>query len=65
MTSAKVVKPAAAEKADPAPTIDEAADSAEESDRLRRRKGRSAYVFGGNSGALSTGQVGTKTLTGA
>jgi hypothetical protein len=64
MSSPKVVKPAPVKLPDPPPTIDQAANNAEANDRLRRRKGRSAYVFGGNSGALSTGQVGTKNLTG-
>jgi hypothetical protein len=64
MSSPKVVKPAPVKLPDPPPTIDQAAQNAEANDRLRKRKGRSAYIFGGNSGALSTTAVGTKTLTG-
>jgi len=47
-----------------APTIDAAAQAADAGDRLRRRKGRAGYVFGGKAppGPIQTG---TKVLTGS
>lgn len=53
----------AVQEAPTAPTVDQAAQRAEEDLRLRRRRGRSAYIF---SGRTSTTQptVGVKTLTG-
>jgi len=47
----------------PPPTIDEAAQKSEESDRLRRRKGRLATIFAGKVKQAPT-QVAQKTLTG-
>lgn len=66
MSSPKVVKPAPVKLPDPPPTIDQAAQNAEANDKLRRRKGRAAYVFGGKtSGAMQATPVATKTLTGS
>lgn len=49
----------------PPPTIDEAARSADEADKLRRRKGRLATVFAGRQpDGGGQVQVGTKSLTG-
>ncbi len=64
MKSPKVVQPAPVKMPDPPPTIDETTQAAESEDRLRRRRGRSSYVFGGN--AMSATQVSTaqKQLTG-
>lgn len=47
---------------DPPPTVDQAQKNAEEQDRLRRRKGRAAYIFGGASATQAP--VGQKNLTG-
>ena len=47
----------------PAPTIDVAARAAEDAMRLRRRKGRGGYVFGGKAPAAPI-SAGTKALTG-
>ena len=47
---------------DPPPTIDQASVQSEAADRLRRRRGRASYVFGGNQ--LSPVSVSSKTLTG-
>lgn len=46
-----------------APTIDQAAQNAEDELRRKRRKGRGAYVFGGKAppGPIAAG---TKTLVG-
>lgn len=48
---------------DPPPTIDQAAMQADANDRLKRRKGRASYVFGGSGGGAPT-VVSGKTLTG-
>lgn len=47
----------------PAPTIDVAAQAAEDELRRKKRKGRSGYIFGGKApqGPIASG---TKTLTG-
>jgi hypothetical protein len=47
---------------DAPPTIDQASKAAEDSDRLRRRKGRKDYIFGGATNAPVS--VGQKTLLG-
>lgn len=47
----------------PAPTIDVAAQAAEDANRLRRRRGRASYIFGGKA-APAPVMTGTKTLTG-
>lgn len=47
-----------------APTEDEARKSAEQSDMLRRRKGRAATILTSQTGDTSTTNVGTKTLLG-
>lgn len=49
---------------DPPPTIDQASKAAEDSDRLRRRKGRSSYIFGGKNPSAPV-SIGTKTLLGS
>lgn len=46
------------------PTIDDAAKMRDGVDRIRRRRGVLANIFGGNSAAPSTPSVGVKTLTG-
>lgn len=46
----------------PPPTIDEAARQSEESDKLRRRKGRLATIFAGQRGGATP--VAQKSLTG-
>lgn len=65
MSSPKVVKPAPVKLPDPPPTVDTAAQNAEANDKLRRRKGRAAYVFGGKTGVMQATPVATKTLTGS
>lgn len=47
-----------------APTIDEARQAAEQSDLLRRRRGRAATILTGQTGDTSAVNVGTKTLLG-
>lgn len=47
-----------------APTIDQAAQQAEDQMRLRRRRGRAAYTKT-NPQSLGQPNVGTKTLTGS
>lgn len=47
-----------------APTEDEARKAAEQSDLLRRRKGRAATILTSQTGDTSTANVGTKTLLG-
>lgn len=44
------------------PTIDDTVDNRQESDRIRKRRGIFANIFGGNSAAPAT--VGTRSLTG-
>jgi hypothetical protein len=46
----------------PPPTIDEAVSRSEESDKLRRRRGRLATIFAGQRGGAAPVQQ--KTLTG-
>lgn len=46
------------------PTIDDARAAADQSDLLRRRRGRAATILTGRSGDTSTVNVGTKTLLG-
>jgi hypothetical protein len=47
-----------------APTIDDAAKNRDEVDRIRRRRGVLANVFGGNAPGASNPAVGVKTLLG-
>lgn len=47
-----------------APTEDEARKASEQSDLLRRRKGRAATILTSQTGDTSTANVGTKTLLG-
>lgn len=47
-----------------APTEDEARKAAEQSDLLRKRKGRAATILTSQTGDTSTANVGTKTLLG-
>lgn len=44
------------------PTIDDTVDNRQESDRIRKRRGIFANIFGGNQG--SSAAIGTRTLTG-
>lgn len=46
----------------PTPTVDQAAQRAEEANRLRRRKGRQQFMVSRQGGVAPT--VATKTLTG-
>lgn len=46
------------------PTIDQASMQAEEQQRLRRRRGRWAYMFTQRQPSGDSGAVATKTLTG-
>lgn len=48
----------------PTPTIDQAAQIAEEDKRYRRRRGRQAYMLRDNQQTLGQPNVATKTLTG-
>lgn len=52
------------QEATPTPTIDQAAQNAEDEMRLRRRRGRNAYIKT-NPQTLGQPNVGTKTLTGS
>lgn len=47
------------------PTIDEARQAAEQSDLMRRRKGRASTILTSQGGGQSTTNVGTKTLLGS
>lgn len=47
-----------------APTEDEARKAAEQSDLLRKRKGRAATILTSQTGDTSTANIGTKTLLG-
>lgn len=49
----------------PTPTIDQAAQNAEDEMRLRRRKGRQRYQLTQGQSNVSTPNVGTKTLLGS
>lgn len=60
--SPKPPKPQPVVLPDPPPTIDQASQAAEESNRLRRRKGRNKYLFGGMEPGPTP--VGSKVLTG-
>lgn len=51
------------QQATPTPTIDQAAQLAEEQNRLRRRKGRQQYMLT-RPQQVATPTVATKTLTG-
>lgn len=51
------------QEATPTPTVDQAAQNAEDELRLRRRKGRSQYQLT-QPGSLAAPTVGTKQLTG-
>lgn len=65
MRSPKVQTPPPVRLPDPPPTVDQASINAEEGDRLRRRKGRSAYIFGGKeAGQMAAPTAASKTLTG-
>lgn len=64
MKSPKVVQPAPVKMPDPPPTIDETTAATESEDRLRRRRGRSSYIFGGNAMASTQVSTAQKTLTG-
>lgn len=60
----KPPKPQTLPEATPTPTIDQAAQNAEEQLRLRRRKGRNAYMLKPSSTSSVAPTVGTKTLVG-
>lgn len=50
---------------DPVPTIDDAARTRTETDRLRRRRGMAGNILTGPLGAMvPAGNLGAKTLTG-
>lgn len=58
----KPPKPVAPTLAPAPPRVDEAAASIDAADRLRRRRGRNSYIFGGKAPGPTA--VATKTLTG-
>lgn len=60
----KAPKPQKLPESTPTPTVDQAAQRAEEDNRMRRRKGRKAYLLRPQGGASSGASVATKTLTG-
>lgn len=60
----KAPKPAKMPAEQPTPTIDQAAQQAEEQNRMRRRKGRGAYMLNRQSTGAGSPAVATKTLTG-
>lgn len=64
MKSPKVVQPAPVKMPDPPPTIDETTQATESEDRLRRRRSRASYVFGGNAMAATQTSTAQKQLTG-
>lgn len=59
----KAPKPAELPKNTPTPTIDQAAQLAEEQNRLRRRRGRQNYMLAQRD-QVGPPSVGTKTLVG-
>lgn len=60
----KAPKPQALPEQVPTPTIDQAANRAEDDVRMRRRKGRSAYMLRKEGSSNAAPRVATKTLTG-
>jgi hypothetical protein len=58
----KAPKPQELPKETPTPTVDQAANNAEEANRLRRRKGRRGYMLSRNDAAPPT--TATKTALG-
>lgn len=60
----KAPKPQELPKETPTPTIDQAANNSEDQLRLRRRKGRAAYMLQKQGTQQVAPTVGTKTLTG-
>lgn len=60
----KAPKPQQLPEAQPTPTIDQAAQRAEDEMRLRRRKGRSQYMLT-RTQSIGSPNVGQKTLTGS
>lgn len=58
----KAPKPQELPKETPTPTVDQAANNAEEANRLRRRKGRRGYMLSRNDGAAPV--TATKTALG-
>ncbi len=58
-------KPVALPEATPTPTIDQAAQNAEDQLRTRRRKGRTSYMLAQREGGMAQPNVGTKTLSGS
>jgi len=61
----KAPKPIEMPKETPTPTVDQAAQNAEDQLRMNRRRGRGRYMLTPKSGASSVAPtVGTKTLVG-
>jgi hypothetical protein len=60
----KAPKPQELPKEQPTPTIDQAAQRAEDEMRMRRRKGRNQYMLT-KSQSVGAPNVGQKTLTGS
>lgn len=61
----KAPKPVEMPKETPTPTVDQAAQNAEDQLRMNRRRGRGKYLLTAKSGTASVAPtVGTKTLTG-
>lgn len=59
----KAPKPQQLAQETPTPTVDQAAQRAEESNRMRRRKGRQQFMVSRQAGNVAP-TVATKTLTG-
>lgn len=60
----KALTPKAPGAAPETPTIDDASAVRDSVDRIRRRRGTLANVFGGSSASAASPSVGVKTLTG-
>lgn len=60
----KAPKPQELPKETPTPTVDQAAQNSEDQLRMRRRKGRNAYMLQKQGAQSVPPTVGTKTLTG-
>lgn len=54
----------AQQQAAPTPTIDQAAQLAEEQDRMKRRRGRQSYMLSPRGQSAGSPNVGTKQLVG-
>jgi len=60
----KPPKPQTLPESTPTPTVDQAAQNAEDQLRMNRRRGRGKYMLTPKAGASVAPTVGTKTLTG-